>query len=76
MICIASIPAIRRKVGVAASAFRLPGGYAIPVAGFAICLWLVAQSQLDDWIRVSVLLGIGAALYGAEKWYYGRRRSE
>ena len=46
---------------------------AIPVAGFAICLWLVAQSKADDWVRVSVLLAIGIALYLAEKWYYGRK---
>jgi amino acid transporter len=73
MICIASIPAIRKKLGGGESAFRLPGGYAIPMAAFAICLWLVAQSKADDWVRVSVLLAIGIALYLAEKWYYGRK---
>lgn len=75
MVCIASLPAIRKQAGpeASAAAFRLPGGYTIPAIAFAICLWLVAQSKGDDWIRVSVLLAIGIALYLAERWYYSRK---
>ena len=75
MICIASLPIIRKKATPAASeqAWRLPGGYLIPAIALAICLWLVAQSKGEDWIKVSVLLAIGVALYLIEKWYYSRK---
>jgi amino acid transporter len=65
IVCIAALPRIRRKADAATrrDAYRLPGGYAIPVIAMAVCLWLVAQSQLTDWLRVSVLLAIGLALY-------------
>ena len=75
MICIAALPAIRRAATpeARAEAWQLRGGYLIPLAALLICLWLVAQSKGDDWIRVSVLLAIGIALYSAERWYYSRK---
>ncbi len=75
MICIVSLPVIRKKATPAASeqAWRLPGGYVIPAIALAICVWLVAQSKGEDWIKVSVLLAIGVFLYLIEKWYYSRK---
>jgi len=75
MICIASLPVIRKQATPAASerAWRLPGGYVIPAIALAICLWLVAQSKGEDWIKVSVLLVIGVVLYLIEKWYDSRK---
>lgn len=75
MICIASLPVIRRNAApeAAARAWRLPGGYVIPAIALAICVWLVAQSKGEDWIKVSILLAIGIVLYGIEKWYYSRK---
>ena len=74
IICIAALPRIRRRAdeSARAAAIRLPGGYAIPAIALIVCLWLVAQSSIDDWLRVSVLLAIGLALYVTEKWYYAR----
>ena len=74
IICIGALPVIRRKADAEAraQATRLPGGYTIPLIAFIVCLWLVSQSTADDWMRVSVLLGIGLALYLAEKWFYSR----
>ncbi len=54
-------------------AWRLPGGYTIPLVAMAICVWLVAQSKGEDWIKVSILLAIGIVLYLVEKWYYSRK---
>ena len=67
IVCIAALPRIRRKADpeTRQNAYRLPGGYAIPVVALAVCLWLVAQSEPSDWLRVSVLLVIGLALYAA-----------
>ena len=75
IICIAALPAIRRRASDAAreKAWHLPGGLAVPIVALLICMWLVAQSQAGDWIRVSFLLAIGAGLYAIEKWYYSRK---
>jgi amino acid transporter len=75
IICIASLPVIRRKATVAQieRVWRLRGGYAIPAVALLICMWLVAQSERGDWTKVSVLLLIGIGLYLVEKWYYARQ---
>jgi APA family basic amino acid/polyamine antiporter len=72
IICIAALPTIRRKSADRGhtDGWRLRGGYAIPLIALGICLWLVAQSRADDWVKVSTLLGIGMLLYALEKWYY------
>ena len=75
IICIASLPVIRRKATPVAkeNAWRLPGGFMIPAIALAICFWLIAQSKGEDWIKVSILLVIGIGLYLIEKWYYSRK---
>ncbi|MCO4810579.1 MAG: amino acid permease [Gammaproteobacteria bacterium] len=75
IICIASLPVIRRnaKAEKSEQAWRLRGGYAIPAAALLICLWLIGQSEREDWIKVSILLLIGLGLYLVEKWYYARK---
>jgi len=74
IICIAALPVIRKNASPEAQeqAWRLPGGYAIPLLALGICVWLVAQSKGEDWINVSILLAVGIALYLVEKWYYAR----
>ncbi|WOJ93744.1 APC family permease [Congregibacter variabilis] len=69
VICIASLPAIRNNVtkAVRNGAFRLKGGYLIPVLGLVICLWLLMQSQAESWLAVSLLLVVGALFYAFEK---------
>jgi len=71
MVCVASLPGIRRAAATSdyADAWRLKGGYVIPLIAMAICLWLVIQSTPGDWLRVSTLLVIGLLLYATEKWY-------
>lgn len=70
IICIASLPSIRRNADAQAreKAFRLKGGYTIPVIALLICFGLLLQSKQDSWIAVSILLGIGWAFYAAENW--------
>ena len=65
IICIAALPRIRRQADATTrqEAYRPPGGRAIPVIAMLVCLWLVAQSEPQDWLRVSVLLAVGLALY-------------
>ena len=69
IICIASLPTIRRNASdaVRQNAFRLKGGFTIPLLGLSICIWLLMQSTAESWIAVSVLIGIGLFLYWIEK---------
>ena len=69
ILCIASLPAIRRNADeeTRAQAYRLPGGYAIPGFGLLICLWLLTHSKAESWIAVSILIAIGLVLYALEK---------
>jgi amino acid transporter len=78
LICIASLPAIRRKASEAVrkKAFKLRGGYAIPLLGLVICLWLLMQSKAESWYAVGVLLGIGVLFYWIEKQTVLRRRGD
>ncbi len=70
IVCIAALPRIRRSAGAAAQsqAYQLPGGYAIPLVAMGVCLWLLVQSEPADWLRVSVLLAVGLALYAASNY--------
>jgi amino acid transporter len=74
IICIAALPVIRKNASHEAreKAWRLPGGYTVPIIAMVICVWLVAQSHGEDWIKVSILLLIGIVLYLIEKWYFAR----
>lgn len=69
VICIASLPTIRRNASpeVRKNAYRLKGGYLIPVVGLAICVWLLMQSKAESWIAVSILIAIGMVFYWIEK---------
>ena len=68
VVCIASLPAIRRNADeeARARAFRLKGGYTIPVIALLICTWLLAQSKTESWIAVLVLLSLGWLFYATE----------
>ena len=68
ILCIAALPAVRKQASeeTRRNAYRLKGGYAIPIAGLAICFWLMLQTTRDNWIAVGLLLGVGVALYLVE----------
>jgi len=65
VLCIASLPAIRRAADeeTRAAAYRLKGGYAIPAVALAICFWIMFQSALDAWLLTGGLLVAGLLLY-------------
>ena len=68
MICILALPVIKRQASAETRerAYRLPGGYAIPVLGLAVCAWMAAHSSIDSWLYVAGLFAMGLALYGLE----------
>jgi amino acid transporter len=76
IVCIAALPAVRRKAGdsARATAFRLKGGYTIPLIALAICFWLLVQSERESWIAVIALLAVGWLFYALELWSNSRRQ--
>ena len=70
LLCIGALPIIHRRAteAVRAEAFRLPGGYVIPVIAFGISLWIASHSGLDKWILTGGLLMLGIALYGVARY--------
>lgn len=69
IICIAALPAIRGNASEAVreSAFRLKGGYLIPLLSLGICLWLLMQSKTESWLVLSALLAVGLIFYALER---------
>ncbi len=74
ILCIAALPVIRNRASneMKARAYRIRGGYLVPVVGLAICLWLTAQANAQNWKTVGILLAIGFVLYAVERRFLQR----
>ena len=66
-----SVPALRRRLGDQPSAYRLPGGSAIPVLAAAGSLAIILSADTVSLLAGAAALVIGAALYAL----YGSRAS-
>jgi amino acid transporter len=60
-----SVPVLRRKMPQTPRTIRLPGGDAIPIVAFAICLLFLSAAEKKNWIGGSIALAIGAVIYVA-----------
>jgi basic amino acid/polyamine antiporter, APA family len=67
-----SMPRLRRLPGVPAARFVLPGGPIIPGTAIALILWLIASSSWAETRDVTIMVLLGALLYGIGRWH-GRR---
>jgi len=69
MVCIAALPVIKKHADpdTAANAFRLKGGYTVPVIAFGLCAWMASHSSAESWMFVAGLLAVGLVLFGMEK---------
>ncbi|MDH3906119.1 MAG: APC family permease [Gammaproteobacteria bacterium] len=74
ILCIGSLPVIRNRASDAMRdrAYRIRGGYAVPIVGLAICLWLTAQANAENWRTVGILLAVGFVLYAIERRFLQR----
>ena len=65
VLCISALPVIRKKATEEelADAYRLKGGYTIPVLALVLCLWIGAQANARSWIVTGGLLAVGLVLY-------------
>lgn len=68
-VSIAALPIIKKQADpeVSANAFKLPGGYAIPVLALGLCVWMATYSSVQSWKFVGLLLIVGLVLFGIEK---------
>ena len=69
ILSIASLPAVRRQADeeTRRNAYRIRGGYTVPVVGLGICVWLATHATARDWQTITWLLAIGFVLYFAER---------
>lgn len=65
VLCIGALPVIRRKASEEElrEAYRLRGGYTIPVIALIVCLFIGAQSELRSWVVTGGLLLLGLGFY-------------
>lgn len=65
VLCIGALPVIRNKATEEerALAYRLKGGYAIPLFALLLCLWIGAQASLRSWVVTGGLLALGLVFY-------------
>jgi len=68
-VSIAALPIIKKRADpeVVATAFRLWGGYTIPVLALGLCVWMATYSSAESWKFVAGLLSVGLVLFGIEK---------
>lgn len=62
-VCIAALPIIERTMPSQEQQFRLPGGLAIPAAGFLLTVWLISHSTADVWLIVGVIVAVGTLIF-------------
>lgn len=77
IVCIAALPVIKGQADrlTRDRAFRIKGGYTIPVVAFGLCLWMVSYSSADSWQLVGILLGAGLVLYWLEQMRIRKRHA-
>jgi len=65
VLCIGSLPIIRKKASEQElrEAYRLKGGYTIPIIALLVCLFIGAQSELQSWLVTGGLLAVGLVFY-------------
>ena len=63
LVCIGTLPHLRRHRAEAPGRLRLPGGYAIPVLAATVCMWLLLHVTLRGALVTAAFLGVGGVLY-------------
>jgi amino acid transporter len=62
-LCIASLPVIERTIPAQENQFKLPGGLAIPAAGFLLTLWLISHSTLENFAIAGLIIAVGTLVF-------------
>jgi len=67
LLVIAALPRLRRRFDTASGAFRLPGGYTIPILAALVCLGLALQAKTDALWTTLAFLAVGSLLFLAAR---------
>jgi amino acid transporter len=69
VVCIASLPVIKGRADPVAieRAYRIKGGYTIPLIALVICSWMISHSSADAWMLTGILLIAGLVIYWLEQ---------
>jgi APA family basic amino acid/polyamine antiporter len=65
----AALPVLRRRTGVPAAMFRVPGGPIIAVAALILSVWLLANSTLREAYQAGMAALVGLVIYFAYRTY-------
>ena len=78
ILCISALPIIHRQATeeVRQHAYKLKGGYLIPVMALGISIWIAAQSGRDEWLLTGGLFAVGLLLFGVARVARGRGESD
>ncbi len=68
MLCIATIPKLRKSNPNHDGRFRLPLGYSIPFLALLVCAWLLSSVSLQSVVVTFIFLSVGTLLYFAVKF--------
>jgi len=63
LMCMGAIPRLRRRFAGLQGSMRLAGGYAVPLAGSLVCLWLLSHVALREVVVTLLFLGAGGVLF-------------
>jgi amino acid transporter len=63
VLSIATLPVLQRRGAGADSAFRLPGGYLLPLLAAGISVWLMSFAPIESWIGAGAFMALGAVIF-------------
>src|SRR6266496_4437235 len=66
----AALPVLRRRSGVPAAAFRLPGGTIVAISALILAAWLLLHSTLHEAVVAAVVAVIGLLIYLGYRLYF------
>jgi len=77
VLCILALPIVRRNADeeTHAAAYRLKGGYTIPIIALGLCCWIALQSTASSWLVTAILLAAGLLLYAMAQQLSKRQAS-
>jgi len=66
----AALPVLRRRSGVPAAAFMLPGGTIVAISALILAAWLLLHSTLHEAVVAAVVAVIGLLIYLGYRLYF------
>jgi amino acid transporter len=69
VMCIATLPVLKKKKPETEDQFRLPGGMVIPVVALLLSLWLMTHASAKSWLITGIFMLVGSGLYYVSRRY-------